>query len=71
MTTSEKLNAIAARCEELLRSCNAGVHAEAGWRSKIAAIEDIFEDFESHSHMAGSFASIRAKPIIAAWEGLV
>jgi hypothetical protein len=61
MTTTLKLDRIAARCRELLDGdgCKS-VHAEAGWRSTIAAI-DALPDMGEHD------SEILAANIMAAW----
>ena len=63
MTTTEKLERIAAKCRELLNRPKAGGQsAAAGWRSTISAIE-LIKVIGAWSHAAESSID----QILAAW----
>ena len=68
MTTTEKLNAIAAKCRELLAldypDAEEPKKARAGWRTTLAAIAEV-EDMDEVG------AAVLGANIIAAWEGLL
>ena len=64
-TITEKLNAIAAKCRELLaQDVAADPKAKAGWRTTLAAIAELDDMSEEGAYVLGS-------NIIAAWEGLL
>jgi hypothetical protein len=69
MTTTEKLNAIADKCRDLLAQ-NAGLQTQAGWRTTLAAIESVslLNRGSSPSRTLREERLITA--IIAAWDGL-
>ena len=70
MTTTEKLNAIADKCRDLLAQ-NAGLKTEAGWRTTLAAIESVslINRGSSPSRTLREERLITA--IITAWDGLL
>jgi hypothetical protein len=63
MNTTEKLDAIADKCRELLAQ-NAGLKTAAGWRTTLAAIAAL-------DGMGARGAAVLGDAIIAAWEGLL
>ena len=63
-TIPEKLNAIAAKCRELLAQDVADPNAKAGWRTTLAAIAELDDMSEEGAFVLGS-------NIIASWEGLL
>ena len=69
MTTTEKLNAIAAKCRELLAQ-NVGLKTAAGWHTTLAAI-DLCAKLRTLGSLAGVWAANAETEILAAWEGLL
>ena len=69
MTTTEKLNAIAAKCRALLAQ-SPGPKTAAGWRTTLAAI-DLCAKLRTLGSLAGVWAANAETEILAAWEGLL
>ena len=63
-TIPEKLNAIAAKCRELLAQDVADPNAKAGWRTTVASITALEDMGEADADLLGA-------NIVAAWEGLL
>jgi hypothetical protein len=70
MTTTEKLNAIADKCRELLTQ-NVGLKTAAGWRTTLAAIESVSLINRGSSPALTQREERLVNAIIAAWEGLL
>ena len=69
MTTTEKLNTIAAKCRALLRR-DPGPRTEAGFLTTLAAIE-LCAKLRALGSLAGVWAANAETEILAAWEGLL
>jgi hypothetical protein len=72
MNTTEKLDAIADKCRELLAfHVNAGPGVIAGWRTTLAAIESMQIVNRGSSPSLTQREERLVNAIIAAWEGLL
>ena len=70
MNTTEKLDAIADKCRELLAQ-NAGLKTAAGWRTTLAAIDSVSLVNRGASPSLTQREERLITAILAAWEGLL